>query len=79
MIPTELKDVLVSTTDTLSGEVRFAGTRVPVRCLLDVVMDGTSVEEFYEGFPNVTREQAEAVLRWEHDLAHGVLGLDSRD
>jgi uncharacterized protein (DUF433 family) len=78
MIPAELKDILVSTPDTLSGEIRFAGTRVPVRALFDTVMDGTSVEEFFRGFPNVTREQAEAVLRWEHDLMHRTLGLEPR-
>ena len=31
IVPPELESVLVSTPDTLSGAVRFKGTRVPVQ------------------------------------------------
>jgi uncharacterized protein (DUF433 family) len=62
MVPKELEGVLVSTPDTLSGAVRFAGTRVPVQALLDTVAAGESLEEFYEGWPDVTPEQAKAVI-----------------
>lgn len=48
IIPEELKEVLVSTPDTLGGSVRFTGTRVPVQALIDT-MDGGSIEEFLEG------------------------------
>ncbi len=63
-IPDELKDVLVSTTDTFGGSVRFQGTRVPLRALVDTVHCGRIVEYFLEGYPGVTREQAGSVLGW---------------
>jgi uncharacterized protein (DUF433 family) len=63
-IPRELPDVLVSDPHTLSGAVRFRGTRVPVQALLDTLTHGLPVSDFLEGFPDVTAEQAQAVLAW---------------
>jgi len=40
----------------------FAGTRVPVNSLFDHLKRGSTVIEFLEDFPTVTRAQAEAVL-----------------
>ncbi|HEY8746994.1 MAG TPA: DUF433 domain-containing protein [Tepidisphaeraceae bacterium] len=48
--------------ERLSGEPCFAGTRVPVKVLFDYLEGGEPLEEFLEGFPPVTREQAVAVL-----------------
>jgi uncharacterized protein (DUF433 family) len=74
-IPTQLADVLISTPDTLSGGVRFQGTRVPVRALLDSITCGRSLEYFLEAYPGVTPEQVLAVLRWEQDIAREAFGL----
>jgi uncharacterized protein (DUF433 family) len=41
----------------------FAGTRVPVRTLLDYLQAGEPLGEFLDDFPTVTREQAVAALR----------------
>jgi len=46
----------------VSGALVFAGTRVPVQILIDYLKAGESLDRFLEGFPSVTREQAEAVL-----------------
>jgi uncharacterized protein (DUF433 family) len=46
----------------LSGEPCFAGTRVPIKALFDYLEGGEPLDEFLEGFPPVTREQAVAVL-----------------
>ena len=46
----------------LSGSPCFAGTRVPVRTLFDYLEGGESLDDFLEGFPGVTREQAVALL-----------------
>lgn len=62
MIPGELHEVLVATPDTLSGAVRFRGTRVPVQALLDTLSDGLPVSDFLEGYPDVTPAQAQAVV-----------------
>ena len=46
----------------VSGAPCFAGTRVPVKHLWDYLESGEPLEEFLEGFPGVTREQAIGVL-----------------
>ncbi len=46
----------------LSGMPVFAGTRVPIQNLFDYLEGGESLEDFLEGFPPITREQAVAVL-----------------
>lgn len=48
--------------DKLSGAPVFAGTRVPIKNLFDYLEGGETLEDFLEGFPPVTREQAIAVL-----------------
>jgi len=78
MIPRELEGILVCTPDTLSGSVRFAGTRVPVQALLDTMRSGDSLEDFLDGYPGVTLEQARAVLDWEDAQARVALGLEMR-
>jgi uncharacterized protein (DUF433 family) len=46
----------------LSGAPCFAGTRVPVQTLFDYLEGGDSLDEFLDGFPGVTREQAVALI-----------------
>jgi len=75
-IPEELQNILIATPDTLSGAVRFKDTRVPVQALLDTLDEGGSVSDFLDGWPNVSREQAEAVIRWEQNQARAAFGLD---
>jgi uncharacterized protein (DUF433 family) len=49
--------------DKVSGVPVFAGTRVPIKNLFDYLEGGDSLEDFLEGFPPVTREQAIEVLQ----------------
>jgi len=76
VIPKELQSVLVSTPDALNGSVRFTGTRVPVKAFLDAISAGRSLDQFIEGHPGVTKEQALAVLRWEQNQARETFGLE---
>ena len=46
----------------MSGTPCFAGTRVPIKHLFDYLEGGDTLDEFLDGFPPVTREQAVAVL-----------------
>ena len=46
----------------LSGVPCFQGTRCPVDALFNNLESGLSLEEFLDCFPEVTREQAIAVL-----------------
>lgn len=58
-----MKDEIIEINpDKVSGTPVFAGTRVPVQNLFDYIEGGESLEDFLEGFPPVTREQAVAVL-----------------
>lgn len=77
MIPKPLEGVLVSDPDTLSGAIRFVGTRVPVSTLFDYVLGGDGVEEFMADFPGVSRELIQAVLDWERNRLGDDLGLGS--
>ena len=44
--------------EIMSGTPCFAGTRVPARTLIDYIEGGDTLDDFLEGFPTVTREQA---------------------
>ena len=48
--------------DIMSGALCFTGTRVPVQNLFDYIEGSSSLEEFLEDFPSVSREKAIAVL-----------------
>ncbi|MCG8353708.1 MAG: DUF433 domain-containing protein [Chloroflexales bacterium] len=54
--------VIVKSPDILSGTPIFAGTRVPIKNLLDYVRAGESIATFLEDFPSVSHDQANAVL-----------------
>jgi uncharacterized protein (DUF433 family) len=56
-------DLVTVDPEIMSGEPVFAGTRVPVRNLIDYLSGGHSLDDFLEGFPGVTREQAVSFLQ----------------
>lgn len=49
--------------EVLNGDLVFAGTRVPVKNLVDYLAAGDTLEEFLDDFPGVSRHQAEGYLR----------------
>ena len=48
--------------EVMSGTPVFAGTRVPVASLITHLQAGDRLDDFLEGFPTVSRMQAEAFL-----------------
>ena len=56
------KAVVVIDPEIMSGEPCFAGTRVPVRALLDYIEGGDTLDEFLEQYPTVSRKLAVAFL-----------------
>lgn len=46
----------------LSGTPCFAGTRVPIRALIDYIEGGETLDEFLRQFPTVSRKQAVTYL-----------------
>ena len=75
-IPVELKTVLNADPDIMGGDVCFVGTRIPVVMLLDNVAAGTSWDDFYDAYPDLTQELVMPVLEWENNLARRALGLE---
>ncbi|MBI5388301.1 MAG: DUF433 domain-containing protein [Verrucomicrobia bacterium] len=56
--------LVVSNPGVLGGTPVFRGTRLPVQTLFDYLADGLSFDYFLETFEGVTRQQAQAVLRY---------------
>ena len=48
--------------EIMSGTLCFTGTRVPVKSLFEYLEGSSSLEEFLEDFPSVSRQRAVAVL-----------------
>jgi uncharacterized protein (DUF433 family) len=63
-----LKSIVRCDPEVLGGTPVFAGTRVPVKNLLDYLAAGDSLDRFLDHFPSVTREQAVAALEEAKDL-----------
>ena len=57
------EQVIHSNPEILGGTPVFVGTRVPVQTFIDYLKGGESVEDFLDGFPSVSRAQAEAFLQ----------------
>jgi uncharacterized protein (DUF433 family) len=56
-------DIIEVNPEKLGGTPVFRGTRVPIRNLFDYIEGGETVDNFVDGFPPVTREQAINVLK----------------
>ena len=67
-IPMQRHQVYHSDRDVMGGTPVFQGTRVPVQTLLDYLEGGETLDEFLEGFPGVSREQAIAFLEMAKDV-----------
>jgi len=53
-----LADVVWVSPGRMSGTPCFKGTRVPIQALIDHIEGNSTLEDFLEGFPSVTRAQA---------------------
>lgn len=58
-----LENVVSINPEVLSGTPVFTGTRMPIQLFVDHVHQHILLEEFYEGFPTVTREQTDSLLK----------------
>ena len=57
------EQVIQRNPEIMGGTPVFAGTRVPVQTLVDYLKGGEGLEDFLDGFPSVSRAQAEAFLQ----------------
>ena len=67
-------NVIDSDADTLGGTPVFAGTRVPVRILMEHLEAGDRLDDFLDSFPTVSRSQAIAVLEQAKATLTGEVG-----
>ena len=63
-----LESIIRCDPDVLGGTPVFAGTRVPVKNLVDYLAAGDSIERFLDHFPSVRREQAVAAVEIAGEL-----------
>jgi uncharacterized protein (DUF433 family) len=63
--------------EVLNGDLVFAGTRVPVKNLVDYLAAGDTLDYFLEGFPGVSREQAVAYLEMSHKVVEETVGASA--
>lgn len=56
------KQLILSSPDILGGTPVFAGTRVPIKNLIDYLEAGDSLDTFLDDFPSVSRDHAVQVL-----------------
>ncbi|MEP0546156.1 MAG: DUF433 domain-containing protein [Rhodothermales bacterium] len=63
----ERHEVYHSDPEIMGGTPVFQGTRVPVQTLLDYLEGGDTLDEFLDGFPGVSREQAVTFLEMAKD------------
>jgi uncharacterized protein (DUF433 family) len=54
--------VIHSNREIVSGTPIFKGTRVPIDILFGLLASGENIDEFLEGYPTVSREQAVEAL-----------------
>lgn len=52
-----------------SGDLVFAGTRVPVQSLVQHLAAGDSIERFLRDFPTVSRDQVVNYLQMTYEVA----------
>ncbi|MBK6947689.1 MAG: DUF433 domain-containing protein [Haliscomenobacter sp.] len=62
-----IKEAITISPEILSGTPVFSGTRVAVKTLFDY-LEESSLDDFLEGYPSVSREQAETVIEWSSNL-----------
>ena len=49
--------------EIMSGEPVFIGTRVPIKTLMDYLIEDGNYEDFLIGFPHITREMVVEALK----------------
>ncbi|MGH9846818.1 MAG: DUF433 domain-containing protein [Blastocatellia bacterium] len=76
--PKVIENVIWIDPERVSGAPCFNGTRVPIQNLFDYLEGGHTLEDFLEGFPPVTREQALKVLELARTkLFHALLNSEN--
>lgn len=65
--------------EVLNGALVFAGTRAPLKNLVDYLNAGDHLEELLDDFPGVSRYQVEGYLRMSLRASKESLGAGTAD
>ncbi len=76
-IPERLASLVERRADTMSGQLCFRATRIPVAVILDNFRAGYSWEEILENYPSLTTEHLAALKDYEDHLVRLALGIAS--
>jgi uncharacterized protein (DUF433 family) len=63
------REIISRDPEVMNGALVFSGTRVTVETLIQHLKAGDSLDDFLEGFPSVSREQAVAYLEMTLEAA----------
>lgn len=74
----DLRQLVSRDPEVHSGDLVFAGTRVPVDTLIDYLKGGEPVDQFLADFPTVERWQVEAFLDLSPEGVEHLQADDSR-
>ena len=58
----QMSSVVSVSSEVMSGTPVFSGTRVPIKIFFDYLKAGDSINDFLDGFPSVSRNQAIKLL-----------------
>lgn len=59
----------------LSGKPCIKGTRIPVHIILDLLAADENIEGIIRAYPNLSREDIKACIRYAADLAEEEAGV----
>lgn len=64
LLPDEKKPLVWINPERMSGAPCFYKTRLPIDSLFENLEDGVSLDEWLDAYPDISREQAQAVLEF---------------
>lgn len=67
------EDVVSRNPNVMNGALEFTGTRVPVEVVIQHLTAGDSLDDFLEGFPGTSREQAVAYLEMTSEAVDALI------
>ena len=69
MVDMNWREVIAADPDVVHGQVRFAGTRIPISVVLDCLAGGMSEAEILNEYPTLPAQAIRAALAYAAELA----------
>jgi uncharacterized protein (DUF433 family) len=58
----EIENHIICDTEIRGGALVFKGTRIPLKILFDYLAEGSTIDEFIENYPSISKEKVIDVL-----------------